>query len=263
MAEDTRIMPRDPGSNGTAGFLTTTSGIPAFELSPREPHLYDYLFILRKHQWFILSFVLAVVTIVSIATFRMKPVYVTSAKLEIDRDNTNILPFQGADAYEYMMDLDNYIETQSRVLTSETLALQTIRNTGLASSAEFSAAGGSEAIASGSLKNHKPPAEIGAFLGSLSVKRIPNTHLLEVSFESTDPQLAARILNAHLDNYIEQNYRSRYEQTADATKWLQSELDELRVKVRRSEDARIEYERNNQICPSTTKATSLPSACPI
>jgi capsular exopolysaccharide synthesis family protein len=247
MAEDTRIMPRDPGSNGTAGFLTTTSGIPAFELSPREPHLYDYLFILRKHQWFILSFVLAVVTIVSIATFRMKPVYVTSAKLEIERDNTNILPFQGADAYEYMMDLDNYIETQSRVLTSETLALQTIRNTGLASSAEFSAAGGSEAIASGSLKNHKPPAEIGAFLGSLSVKRIPNTHLLEVSFESTDPQLAARILNAHLDNYIEQNYRSRYEQTADATKWLQSELDELRVKVRRSEDARIEYERNNQI----------------
>ena len=31
-----------------------------------------------------------------------------------------------------MMDLDNYIETQSKVLTSETLALQTIRNSGLA-----------------------------------------------------------------------------------------------------------------------------------
>ena len=247
MAEDTRIVPRDPGSNGAAGFLTTTSGIPAIELSPREPHLYDYLLILRKHQWLILSFMLAVVTIVSIATFRMRPVYIASAKLEIDRDNTNILPFQGADSYEYMIDLDNYIETQSRVLTSETLALQTIRNTGLASSAEFSAAGGSEAIASGSLKNHKLPAEIGAFLGSLSVKHILNTHLLEVSFESTDPQLAARILNAHLDNYVEQNYRSRYEETADATKWLQSELDELRVKVRRSEDARIEYERNNQI----------------
>lgn len=247
MTEDTRIMPRDPGSDGTAGFLTTTSGTPAIELSPREPHLYDYLLILRKHQWLILSFLLVVVTIVSIATFRMKPVYVTSAKLEIERDNPNILPFQGADSYEYMIDLDNYIETQSRVLTSETLALQTIRNTGLASGAELSAAAGSEALASGSLKNHKLPAEIGAFLGSLSVKRILNTHILEVSFESTDPQLAARILNAHLDNYVEQNYRSRYEETADATKWLQSELDELRVKVRRSEDARIEYERNNQI----------------
>jgi capsular exopolysaccharide synthesis family protein len=247
MPEETKIMPRDPGSNGHVEVFSSASRIPAIELSPREPHLYDYLLILRKHQWLILSFLLAVVTIVSIATFRMKPVYVASAKIEIDRENTNILPFQGADSYDYMMDLDNYIETQSRILTSETLALQTIRNTGLAANLEFSGGAGSDAIATGSLKNQKLPPEIGAFLGGLTVKRIPNTRLMEVSFESTDPQLAARILNAHLDNYVEQNYKSRYEATTDASKWLQSELDELSVKVRRSEDARIEYERNNQI----------------
>jgi capsular exopolysaccharide synthesis family protein len=145
------------------------------------------------------------------------------------------------------MDLENYIETQSRILTSQTLALQTIRNMSLAGNPEFSGAGTSEAFASGTLKNQKLPAGIGAFLGSLTVRRIPSTHLMEVSFESTDPQLASRILNAHLENYIEQNYASRYEATADATKWLQSELDELSVRVRRSEDARIAYERNNQI----------------
>jgi len=247
MAEETKIMPRDPGSNGNVEVFSSSSRIPAIELSPREPHLYDYLLILRKHQWLILSFLLAVVTIVSIATFRMKPVYSASAKIEIDRENTNILPFQGADSYDYEMDLENYIETQSRILTSETLALQTIRNMSLAGNPEFSSGSGSDAIATGTLKNQKLPSEIGAFLGSLTVRRIPNTRLMEVGFESTDPQLAARILNAHLENYIEQNYRSRYEATADASKWLQSELDELSVKVRRSEDARIEYERNNQI----------------
>lgn len=248
MAEETKIMPREPGSNGSLEvFPSSSSRTPAIELSPREPHLYDYLLILRKHQWLIVSFLFAVVTIVSIATFRMKPVYTASAKIEIDRENTNILPFQGADSYDYMVDLENYIETQSRILTSETLALQTIRNMSLAANPEFSGGGDSEAIATGSLKNQKLPSEIGAFLGSLTVKRIPNTRLMEVTFESTNPQLAARILNAHLENYIEQNYKSRYEATTDASKWLQSELDELSVKVRRSEDARIAYERTNQI----------------
>src|ERR1700739_3172752 len=205
MDDENKILPRSPGLNGKVEVISSSSRIPAIELSPREPHLYDYLLILRKHQWLILSFLLAVVTIVSVTTFRMRPVYVASAKIEIDRENTNILPFQGADSYDYMMDLDNYIETQSRILTSETLALQTIRNSGLAGSADFGD-GGSDAIATGSLKNQRRPAGIGAFLGSPSVKRIPNPRLIEVSFESTDPQLAARVLNSHIDNYTEQNY---------------------------------------------------------
>jgi polysaccharide biosynthesis transport protein len=247
MANESNIMPRDPGSIGNVEILSSDSRIAAIELSPHEPHLYDYLLILRKHQWLILTFLVAVVTIVSIATFRMQPVYSTTAKIEIERDSSNILPFQGAGSYDFEMDLENYIETQSRILTSQTLALQTIRNMSLAGNPEFSDAGTSEAFASGTLKNQKLPSGIGAFLGSLTVRRIPNTHLMEVSFESTNPQLASRILNAHLENYIEQNYASRYEATADATKWLQSELDELSVRVRRSEDARIAYERNNQI----------------
>ena len=247
MAEENKIMPRDPGSNGSLEVYSSSSRISAIELSPREPHLYDYLLILRKHQWLILTFLVAVVTIVSVATFRMQPVYVATAKLEIDRENTNILPFQGANSYDYEIDLENYIETQSRILTSETMALETIRNMGLSGNPEFAGDGGSDAIATGTLKNQKLPSAIGTFLGGLSVKRIPSTSLMEVSFESTDPQLAARVLNAHLDNYIEQNYKSRYEASEDATKWLQSELNELSVKVRRSEDARIEYERNNQI----------------
>ena len=100
---------------GKIDILRPTPG-RILDLSPREPHLYDYLLILRKHQWTILSFLLAVVTIVSVATFRMHPIYVATAKLEIDRENSNILPFQGADSYDYMMDMENYIETQSQNL---------------------------------------------------------------------------------------------------------------------------------------------------
>ncbi len=249
MDDENKLVSRENGSNGAAAeIVPLPPRFPSFELSPREPHLYDYLLILRKHQWLILSFMLAVVTIVAIATFRMQPVYVATARVEIDRENANILPFQGSDSYDYMMDLENYIETQSKILTSETLALQTIRNNALSARPEFSSPGGpSEAIASGSLANQKRPIELAEFLGSLFVKRVPSSRLMDVSFESTDPQLAARIVNAHIASYIEQNFRSKYEATAQASTWLTGQLDDLRVKVQRSEDALITYERQNQI----------------
>src|SRR5216684_819381 len=248
MADDNKLAPRENGSNGAVELVPLPARLPSWGLSPREPHLYDYLLVLRKHQWLILSFMLAVVTIVTISTFRMQPVYNATARIEIDRENANILPFPGADSYDYMMDLENYIETQSKILTSETLALQTIRNTGLSARPEFSSPNGpSEAMASGSLANQKRPPELGEFLGSLSVKRVPNSRLMDVSFESTDSQLAARIVNAHIASYIEQNFRSKYEATTQASTWLADQLSELKIKVQKSEDARIAYERQNQI----------------
>jgi len=247
MNEENKIVSRENGSTPVE-VLPVSGRLPAWELSPREPHLYDYLLILRKHQWLILSFMLAVVTIVAIATFRMQPVYIATARIEIDRENTNILPFQGPDAYDFYADSESYVETQSRVLTSETLALQTIRNTGLSARPEFSTPSGpSEAVAIGSLANQKRPPELAEFLGSLSVRRVPNSRLMDVNFESTDPLLAARIVNAHIENFIQQNFRSRYESASQASTWLADQLNELKIKVQKSEDARIAYERQNQI----------------
>ncbi len=245
MTEENKFVPRENGSTDAIDLLPVRTHLPIWDLTPREPHLYDYLLILRKHQWLILSFLLAVVTIVAIGTFRMRPVYVATTRIELDRENANILPFQGTDSYDFMMDLDNYIETQSKILTSETLALETIRNNGLS---EFSSPNGpSEAVAIGSLANQKRPPELGEFLGSLTVKRVPNSRLLDVSFESTNPQLAARIVNAHISSYIEQNIRSKYEATTRASTWLTDQLTELKIRVQKAEDARIAYERQNQI----------------
>lgn len=248
MAEDNKLISRENGANGSVELIHPGVRLPAWDLSPREPHLYDYLLILRKHQWLILSFLLAVVTIVTIATFRMQAVYVATARIEIDRENGSILPFQGMESYDYMMDLENYIETQSKILTSETLALQTIRSSGLGARSEYASPNGpSEALAIGSLENQKRPPELGAFLGSLGVKRVANSRLMDVTFESTDPQFAARIVNEHIKNFQDQNIRSRYDETTRATTWLHDELDELKIKVQESEDKRIAYERKNQI----------------
>src|SRR6267142_1568853 len=244
MADDNKIIPRENGSNGPVELFSPSSRLPAWDLSPREPHLYDYLLILRKHQWLILSFMLAVVSITAIGTFRMQPVYVATSRIEIDRENSNILPFQNTD--DYMVDLENYIETQSKILTSETLALQTIRSGILSGQADFST-DSSDALATGSLANLKPPPELGAFLSSLSGKRVVNSRLLDISFESTSPLQAAQIVNAHIKNFVEQNFQSRYEATTRASTWLTDQLNELKIRVEKAEDARITYERQNQI----------------
>jgi polysaccharide biosynthesis transport protein len=222
------------------------SGLP-WDHVQREPHLLDYLIVLRKHQWLILTFLLTVVTVVTIASVKQKPIYEASGSVEIDREATQSqmqLPNEMSDWDEYM-DTEDYIDTQSKILQSETLALQTIRTLDLGRYPEF---GGSGQTAAFTGRSGAPrPAILGAFLSRLNVKRVPNSRLIQVSFEAQDPQLAALVVNTHMKNFIEENFRSKYDATTQASDWLSAELEELRMKVEKSENDRLAYERENQI----------------
>jgi succinoglycan biosynthesis transport protein ExoP len=213
-----------------------------WDQAPRDPHLLDYLIILRKHQWLIITFLLTVVTGVTIASFKMKPIYDATARVEVDREGQTLSPFQDANSYDAYVDSENYIETQTKILQSETLALQTIKSLDLARYPEF---GGTDHIGAGSSGTR--PAILSAFLSRLTVKRVPNSRLIDVQFESQSGQLSAQVVNTHLQNYVEQNFRSKHDATTQASTWLSAELEELRLKVEKSEDARIAYERENQI----------------
>src|SRR5580700_1242469 len=247
MEEPSRIIPnlRDRKATEALSVIPAPS-LLSWEQVPREPHLLDYLIILRKHQWMILTFFLTVVTIVTIASFKMKPVYVAAARVEVDKESQNIMPFPDSNSYDAFVDLENYLETQSKILQSETLALQTIKTLSLERYPEFGGSPTATAFAHGGVAARRP-AILGAFLGRLSVKRVPSSRLIEVTFEAEDPQLAAQIVNTHLQNYVEQNFRSKYDATIQASNWLSSELEELRIKVEKSENARLAYERANQI----------------
>jgi succinoglycan biosynthesis transport protein ExoP len=217
--EEDKIIPRRIPANDPIEIVPPGQLHP-WEQLEREPHIRDYWRIVRKHQWLILTFLLTVVTAVTIATFKMKPVYEASARIEVDQETSNILPFQNTDPYGAYEDLDTYIETQAKVLLSETLALETIKSLGLASNPEFGGTpGGSVSVPSidSSQAPISRPAILGNFIGSLSVKRVPNSRLLEIAFSSTDPNLAARVLNAHLQTFIDYNFRSRYEATTQGS----------------------------------------------
>ena len=245
MEDANRLFMRD--RKGTESLsVITAAPVASWEQMPKEPHLLDYLIILKKHQWLVLSFLLTVVTVVTIATFKMKPVYVAAARVEVDREAQSIQPFQDTNSYDDYVDTENYIETQTKILHSETLALQTIKSMDLGRYPEFGGNSSTFIIPHGGLASQRP-AILGTFLGGLSVQRVKDSRLIEVQFEGQDPQLAAQIVNSHLHNYIEANFRSKYDATTQASNWLSAELEDLRAKVEKSEAAKVAYERENQI----------------
>lgn len=217
----------------------------AWGQTTRERNLLDYLIVLRKHQWMILTFLLLVVTIVTIASFKMKPVYVASARVEVDPENDNPLPFQDNNSsFQEYVDMDDYIETQTKIIQSETLAMDTIRSLDLPRYAEF---GGDPRALVNAGPNQKEPPILGDFLSRLTVSRVPESRLIEVQFAAQDPALAAQVVNKHLENYQEHNFKSRYDATMQASDFLSSELEELRIKMEKSDAAEVAYERQNQI----------------
>src|SRR6202451_3928113 len=100
MEEPSRIVPSlcERKAAEALTVIPAPSVLP-WDQVPREPHLLDYIIILRKHQWLVLTFLLAVVTVVTIASFKMKPVYEAAARVEVDRDTQTVVPFNDNNEY--------------------------------------------------------------------------------------------------------------------------------------------------------------------
>ena len=248
MEEPSRILPsvRDRKAGEALTVIPAPSVLP-WDQAPREPHLLDYLIILRKHQWLIVTFLLTVVTVVTIASFKMKPVYRSCGARGSGQGSANHAAVRGLEFLRRIRG-QRKLHRDANQNTAERDPGADDHQVAWISGAIRSLAATPNAIAwqhSGGISHR--PAILGAFLGRLGVSRVPNSRLIQVQFEAEDPQLAAQVVNAHLQNYVEQNFRSKYDATIQASNWLSAELEELRIKVENSENARIAYERENKI----------------
>src|SRR5438270_10201523 len=105
--------------------FTTTSYIPNFQ---EESTFRDYFRILKKHKGVILSSVLIVLTLVTIATFRMTPLYEASARIAISKEDSadNLRLNQAAADPDWNFDYNVELDTQAKILQSDTLGLKVI-----------------------------------------------------------------------------------------------------------------------------------------
>ena len=73
----------------------------------------------------------------------------------------------------------------------------------------------------------------------LSVFPVDKSRVISVEFQSTDPELAAKIANAIAENYLVLQQTVKLDQTRAASRWLSNEIDTLRGKVADAE-AKVE-----------------------
>jgi succinoglycan biosynthesis transport protein ExoP len=105
-------------------------------LEPGEPRdLRAYARVLRERRWTVLAVPFVLLILALLATLKQQPVYRATTLLEIEKENPNILTVQ--DLFELENVSDTYLETQYKVLRSETLARRVIDELSLARRKEF------------------------------------------------------------------------------------------------------------------------------
>ena len=215
---------------------------------------------IRKRRWLILTTFLVVLTPVAIWVLWQKPVYRAQTMLEIQKEGRDILTAQDLFAPDVVSDA--YLETQYKILESNSLVGQVIDQLGLDHVPEFVPSSwrswwrqktGSKAqllAAQGALTEPDTAAKQRALAhvrDRLEVSPIRRSRLVEVSFDSQDPELAARVVNTLASDYIEQANETRMEASQKASQSLSRQLADVKTKLEESETALQTFGRTNDL----------------
>jgi polysaccharide biosynthesis transport protein len=205
-----------------------------------------YWDVVYKHRWQIVAITVAAITVMAIYSFKASPIYRATAHVEIEAESP--LTMSVTDPFRAMPADEAFLKTQALVVGSDHLAWQTIQQLELAENAAFIRPTAKDPFGQ---RTEEPRMLRGrlvrAFQHSTIVQLTPNSHMMEVSFESTNPDLGAKVVNTLLANYIEYNFRKRYDATRQASGFMEQQLEELRAKVEKSQQALVSYERQNSI----------------
>jgi capsular exopolysaccharide synthesis family protein len=91
------------------------------------------------------------------------------------------------------------------------------------------------------------PELIDAYLGMLAVQPVQRTRLVKILFNTPDPELSARLANAHVRAYIQHRLGLHTQANEDAQRFLEGKAGELKARVETSEAALNRYRRRRQI----------------
>ena len=86
-----------------------------------------------------------------------------------------------------------------------------------------------------------PRSIVANAAGGVLVRALPNTRLIVISCDSTNPQMAADFLNTMAGEYRAQNVENRWKATQFTGDWLTTQMEDLKIKLEHSEDALQSY----------------------
>ena len=229
--------------------------------------LLEYLRVLIKRRWLILSIVAASLVFGALMTLIKTPLYTSTVRIQIDRsvakivESGNVTPVEGPEL--------EFMRTQYELLQSHTIAervasaLKLGEDPGFFAPREFSlilatcaaSSARSAAPAEGSSKVNYEAAAAGVVMGNRAIKPIVGSRLVDITYSDPDPARAQRIAAAYADAFIASNLDKRFEANSYAKVFLEDQLAQLKLRLEQSEQALLDFGERQEIVQTNDKAS--------
>jgi len=203
---------------------------------------------IARRQWRVVAGFAVVAIILGLAyLMTATPRFTSTTSILIDENNQKIV--DQLSAISGVLEDEGQVLSQVELLKSEKIALAVSKKLDLEHNEMF--AGGKKGMIGSAVQAIKsvidprswfgsePPAVSDAqiqrgivdqLVDGLGVTRVGRSYVLEISYTSPDPALAADIARTYAEAYLADQLDSKYEATRRASGWLQDRIAELRQK---------------------------------
>ncbi|MBA4321762.1 MAG: hypothetical protein C0408_02985 [Odoribacter sp.] len=211
----------------------------------KEEHLSDYIQILGKRKWVIISIFLAIVCGVAFYSYSIIPVYKTTAVINIEKQS---FEFVGTETKK--ISTVDFFQTQSNLITSRSLAAEVLKESHLWDNNVQSVVNPISEAQPSKVKNSNildDSKKVDWYLSKLAVEPVIGTSLLNISFEGESPEKITQILNTHIDVAMKTSIQMEQLAAETAFNWLEKELAAQKAEVEANRHAIHEYKKTFDI----------------
>ena len=208
--------------------------------------LSHYIWVLRRHRWKILSFVLISAVATLIVSERLTPMYESTVTVDVDRKVPTAVVGEEA-TQSAQNDTDQFLATQIKLIQSDAV-LRPVADQFHLRDLERAHPGATD---QGLL------IDAPVTLKNLKVTRPNNTYLLLIGYRSADRRLAADVANAIARSYVEHTYDIRFRSSASLSSFMEKQLEELKAKMENSDAALAQFEKELNVINPEEKTNIL------
>jgi capsular exopolysaccharide synthesis family protein len=210
--------------------------------SPGTRHLLEYWAVLRRRRWVVYLAVATVTLVALVGSFLSTPLYRATTTLQIERHNPDILTFRDLSQVDYSwVAYSDFFQTQFKILGSEAIARKAAESLDLLSHPDFEPSDEAPGLRARVLSLIPRPGETQPLdpldaaalrvLAGLEIAPVRNSHLVNVSWVSPEPELAPRVANAVVDAYIQYTLESKFSTSDQAAEFLVDQIGTLRQEI--------------------------------
>lgn len=230
---------------------------PSVDLVETEEFQLDlrqYVDTILRRRWAVVAFFVVTVTVVTLFTLRQPKIFQATATLVIETQAPQVLGSQVQDVVDVGSGATwaskEYYETQFNIIRSRSLAEKVVAMLGLDHDDAFL---GLDKVQDPAVREQmrKYADPVSRVQGGVSVESVRDSRVVSVHFTDLDPQRAARICNAVVEAYVQQNVDRKVEVSRSAATWLQDQLKDLQNQLSTSEMQLYTYKRENDLVDSS------------